>query len=118
MKKSIEVKLDGLTITISKLPLGKYSELLKAIKELPKHANNFKDLDPTAALAILPEMIGDSLPDIIRILAIATPLTPEEIDDLGLDDVVKIVTAIIEVNNYAEVVRLAKKAMAPQPVGK
>ncbi len=114
MKKTTIVDIDGQKITIEKLPLGKYAELLKAIKELPKHVDKFKNLDNAQALVMVPELIGESLPDFLRILAITTPLTPDEIDELGLDDAVKLVLAVIEVNNYQEVYRIAKKALAPQ----
>lgn len=114
MKKTTIVDLDGKKITIEKLPLGKYAELLKAIKELPKHVDKFKDLDSAQALVILPTLIGESLPDFLRILEIATPLTAEEINELGLDGAVKLVLAVIEVNNYQQVYQMAKKALAPQ----
>jgi hypothetical protein len=114
MKKTIIVDIDGQKITVEKLPLGKYAELLKAIKELPKHVDKLKKMDSQEGLEMLPALIGDSLPDFINILAIATPLSTEEIDLLGLDDAVKLVLAVVEVNNYQEIYRMAKKALAPQ----
>lgn len=115
MKKSIQVNIDGRKVEVSKLPLGKYAELLKAVKELPKHADRFKNLESNQVLMIMPEIIGESLPDFINILSIATPLTAEEIEQLGLDDAVKLTMAVIEVNNYQEVYNSLKKATARQP---
>ncbi|MFA5768366.1 MAG: hypothetical protein WC871_02360 [Bacteroidales bacterium] len=118
MKKHVIVEIDGKKITVEKLALGKYAELLKAIKELPKHINRFQGMESAKVIEILPELIGESLPDFLRILAIATPLEAEEINELGLDDAVKLVLAVVEVNNYQEVYQLAKKALAPQPAAK
>lgn len=112
MKKTTIVKLDGKKITIEKLPLGKYAELLGAIKELPKHVSVLKNISGDNLITALPAIIGQSLPDFLRILEIATPLTAEEINELGLDDAVKLTVAVIEVNNYQEVYRIAKKALA------
>ena len=51
-------------------------------------------------------------------LAIATPLTPDEIEDLGLDEVVELVAGIVEVNNYKSVFANIKKMTAQQTPAK
>jgi len=111
MKKTIAVKLDERTIQVSKLPLGKYAELLAAIKELPKHIMGLDGKSNDEILESLPFLISQAFPDIIGILTIATDLTKEEIELLGLDEVSRIVLAVIEVNNYREVYENIKKAM-------
>lgn len=110
--KTIKVKLDEKTIEISKLPLGRYAELLKSIKELPKHISGMDKMSPDQMLEKLPQLVGESMPDFVKIITIATSLEETEIVALGLDEVVRIVVAIIEVNNYAEVFATVKKAMA------
>jgi len=110
--KTIKVKLDEKTIEISKLPLGKYAELLKSIKELPKHISGMDKMTPDQILERLPQLVGESLPDFVNIIKIATPLEESEIVTLGLDEVVRVVVAIIDVNNYTEVFATVKKAMA------
>lgn len=111
MKTQI-VKLDSKSITVSKLPLGKYAELLKALKDMPEHLQGLDNLDNKKILDVLPTMLTQSLPDVIKILTITTPLTESEIIELGLDEVVKVVKAVIEVNNYMEVWSTVKKAIA------
>lgn len=111
MKTQI-VKLDNKSITVSKLPLGKYAELLKALKDMPEHLQGLDNLDNKKILDVLPTMLTQSLPDVIKILTITTPLTESEIIELGLDEVVKVVKAVIEVNNYMEVWSTVKKALA------
>lgn len=115
MKTQI-VKLDEKDIEIAKLPIGKYAELLKAIKELPKHVKGLENMGNDQILAMLPTIISEGLPDFIEILTIATPLKKEEIEAMGLDEVTRVVLAIVEVNNFREVFDNVKKAMArPEP---
>lgn len=110
--KTIKVKLDSGEIEIAKLPLGRYADLLKAIKELPKSVKGFAGKTNDEIFEVLPTVIGESLPDVIGILTIATPLTKEQIEVMGLDEVVRVVVAVIEVNNYREVFDNIKKALA------
>lgn len=110
--KTIKIKLDTKEVEIAKLPIGKYAELLRAIKELPKHISGLQGKDNQAIFDMLPAIIADALPDVIGILTIATPLKAEEIEAMGLDEVTKVVLAVIEVNNYAEVYAQIKKVTA------
>lgn len=117
--KTIKVKLDTGDIEIAKLPIGKYAELLKAIKELPKHINGLESATTDTIIERLPMLIGESLPDFIEILTIATPLKKEEIEAMGLDEVTRVVLGVIEVNNFREVYENIKKALArPAPLAK
>lgn len=114
--KSIIVKIDTGEIEVAKLPIGKYAELLKAVKELPKHVKGLDKKTNDEVFAQLPTLIGEALPDFIDILTIATPLKKEQIEAMGLDEVTRVVVAIVEVNNFREVYDNIKKAMArPEP---
>lgn len=110
--KTITVKLDNREIEVAKLPIGKYAELLKAIKELPKHINGLESQNTDSIIQMLPSLIGESMPDFIAILTIASPLKKEEIEEMGLDEVTRVVLAIVEVNNFKEVYENIKKALA------
>lgn len=110
--KNIKIKLDYSEVEISKLALGKYSELLKAIKRLPKSVMSLNGKTNDEIFDLIPSLIGESLPDVIDLLTIATPLSKEEIENLGLDEVVRIVIAVIEVNNYQDVFNSLKKVIA------
>lgn len=112
--KTQTVHLDNGSIEIAKLPIGKYAELLKAVKELPKHVSGLQGKTNDEILATLPAIISEALPDFIGILMIATPLKRQEIEEMGLDEVTRVVLAIVEVNNYREVYENIKKAMARQ----
>lgn len=107
------IKLEsGKTVEIGKLPLGKYSQLLTALKTLPTKLPELSGLTPSEVLVKLPDLVGSSLPDFINILTIATPLTTEEIEASSLEEVVDIVLVVVEVNNYQGIYDKVKKALA------
>ena len=115
MKTQI-VKLDSGNVEIAKLPIGKYAELLKAVKELPKHIKGLEKKTNDEIFAMLPALISEALPDFIDILTIATPLKKEQIEEMGLDEITRIVVTVIEVNNFREVYDNIKKVTArPEP---
>ena len=99
-------------IEINKLPIGKYSELLKAFKELPKTISGLDKIDNDAIIAQLPDIIEKSLPEFLSMLAIATPLTAEELAKLGLDEIIDLTLAVVEVNKFKEIYDKIKKAIA------
>lgn len=112
MKKTIEVQLEDKKITISRLPLGKYAEVLNVLKELPKMLPEFTNKSSDELLARLPQIIAKAWPDAMAIMLIATPLPKDEIEMLRIDDAVKIAIAIYNVNNFKEVYEELKKVLA------
>lgn len=112
--KTIIVELDDKKVTIEKLPLHKYSEVLKALHELPKKVEGLTNATSDDVLKELPNLIATSLPEVMEILAIATPLSVEDIAVLGLDEVVKLALAVYEVNNYKDIYDRIKKVARPQ----
>jgi len=110
--KTIQIKLENREVTIKKLPLGKYAEVLGALDELPKHLIGIETKTTDDFVAELPRLIAVALPDVIKILSIATDLTPEEVSELGLDEVVEIIEGLVEVNNYKAVFSSVKKMTA------
>lgn len=111
--KTKEIKLDEKTVKITKLPIVQYAELIRAVKELPAHFKDLQGKENSQLIEKLPEIIVNGLPDFIKVLTIATPLTESEIEQLGLDEITKLVMAVIEVNNYQEVYKTLKNAMTP-----
>lgn len=111
MKKIITLD-GGVTVEISKLPIGKYAELLKALKQLPGKLGSFTSLDPQSIIKELPNIIADSLDDVVKIIAIATPLNEDQVQDLGLSEIVEIMIGIFEANDYSKVIEQIKKVTA------
>lgn len=114
MKKTIIVKLENKELEVKKLPIIRYAEMLKAIKELPQHLGklDLQKLDVEELIKQLPYLVGVALPDVIGILTIATDLEKEEVEQLGLDEITDVVVAVAEVNNYRNVFDKVKKALA------
>ena len=54
----------------------------------------------------------DSLPDLLGVVSVATSIPYEEIEKLGLAEIVRLIKAVFEVNNYSEVYETVKKALA------
>lgn len=118
MSKSLEVQLDDKVIVIKKLPIMRYAEMLKVIKELPKHIGtlDLQNITIQTLVQELPLLIGVALPDILNIIEIATELERKEIEKLGLTEITKIVVAIYETNNYQELFDTLKKVTAQPKV--
>lgn len=115
--KPTTVKLENnRELEIRKLPLGKYAELIKSLKGLLKQVGGLDKLSTEQLFEVLPELIANNLPEFIKLFTIATDLTYEEAEQLGLDEAVKIVVAIVEVNNYRAVYENLKKVFAHPPV--
>lgn len=111
MKTKI-INLGEEKLEIKQLPLRRYAELLKAIESLPKSLGGMDKLNNDQIFEQLPLLIANSLPDLIGILTIATDLKRENIEEMSLGEAVKIVIAVIEVNDYREVFEQIKKVMA------
>lgn len=115
MKKDAIVNLENKSVTVSKLPLGKYAEVFMALEELPKQIGGLDSFSNEEVLQRIPFIIGKALPEIAKIISIATDLTEEEVLESGLDEVLELIAAILEVNNIQGVVESAKKIMARKP---
>lgn len=112
----IKIKLENRSVVVSKLPLKRYADLLQAVQKLPQKLSGMGDLSNDAVFANLPQIIADSLPDFVNIITIATDLKKDEVNELGLDEVVEVVIAIAEVNKYKQVYEKIKKAIAQNQV--
>lgn len=108
------ITVNGKSLTIRKLPLRKYADLIGAFQEFPKHFHLVNGKSNDEILSSLPLLIRNCYADIVQIIHVATDLPIEEVNELGLDDLVKIIEAILIVNNYQEVYATIKK-MAARP---
>ena len=112
MRKKLTVQIQEKDVEIQELPIGKYAELLQAVKELPKHLGDLSNLTSDAMIEKLPFLMGVALPDVLGILVIATPFTKEELSDMGLADITALAVGVIQVNNYSDVFDQIKKVVA------
>jgi hypothetical protein len=121
-KSSITLKINGQDVVIEKLPLRRIAEVFKALEKLPsKFAEKFgdtgfKDVPNDKVLEMLPEIIGESLPEVAKLISVATPLTEDQVlDELGLAEAIEVLTAISQVNDFSKVVENVKKLLARNP---
>jgi hypothetical protein len=114
----IKVKLENKEIVVSKLPIKKYADLLKKLDKLPGYLSVFEKSSTDEFLEQLPGIILGSLSDFIGIVVVATDLTEEEVEELGLSEITDIIFAVIEANRYKDIIDKVKKAMAQVKVDK
>lgn len=107
------IHIEQKEITVKKLPIIKYAEMLKLIKELPKHLTGIDKMDTATLIEQIPFFIGVALPDLLAIIRVACEdqLTQKEVESLGLAETTDLLVAIFEVNDYASVFERLKKVM-------
>lgn len=119
MKKSTTVATEFGDIQVRKLALKDYADIFKALKTLPgalgEVFNNSSDeeISNTAyLLQVLPEVIGDSIPEFAKVLSIPTSATAEQIEDMDISDILDLVDGFLEVNDWNRIVQTIKKIRA------
>jgi hypothetical protein len=111
MKNTI-VKLEDQEVTISQLPLGKFADVMRSVKQLPVHFNSLGGVSNEEAISRFPGIVADCLPEVIDVLAVTTNLTKEEVAQLSFYDVVSLTIAVYEVNKFKEIYEKIKKTFA------
>ena len=101
LPKTSVVQLDSGPVEVKKLPLGKYALLLQELQKLPEMLEMIMEKDTTEIVNELPRIIAISWPDLVGVISIATGVSKKELEeDIGLDEGISLVTAVIEVNNF------------------
>lgn len=111
-------------IQIKKLVIRDFAEMLKKLNKLPERLDVLEGTKAEDLVSAIIPMLVDSLPEISELIAFATvEKTGEDIQKLELLEFMKILHAILEVNQYEEIVRFftfirskvsPQKASAPQ----
>jgi len=119
--KSIKVQINNKEVTVSKLPLGKYAEVLNALDKLPEKVSGLDKVSEDKLFSLLPKMIADAFPELLMIVSIASDVPVEELsNEYGLDDVTLLIKGIFEVNDFGLVIKnfqslLSKKRKMAAP---
>ncbi len=118
MSNSITVKSGAGDVVVKKLALKDYAEFIRALRSLPGGlAELFKSGKDVQDMAVLfeelPEILAESFPDFVNILAVATDKDAEffNSDDFDLADGIDVVEAALRLNDYQRVVASVKKIM-------
>jgi hypothetical protein len=93
-------------IIIKKMAVGKYAQLLTELKDsaLINTLLNLDKFDNNELIKELPAMIGDSLPDVLKLLSIVADIDADVLaEQVGLEDAILMLGAAIEVNKFSEI---------------
>lgn len=118
MKDTIEVQTEVLgVVKVRKLALKEYAGLLKVFTSLfPKFqalvGDNAADMKNEDFIALLPVLIDDAFPELMGLVAGVTDKSADEVEKLDLGELIDIVAAALELNNFERVVSSVKKIMA------
>lgn len=108
-----QITINGVKITLKKLPLRKIIGLLSDLQTLPEQITNIDKMPSDKILETLPLLIAGVLPTVsgLIIKAVDQKEVTEEflLDVCGLDDNIELITAILEVNNIAKILENIKK---------
>ncbi len=115
-KKTIEIVLDDQTITVQKLPLKKYADLLSILDEIPKQFESFDQLQQDKMIQSIPKILKNALPEALNVMAVFTGIPKEEIGELGMHELVRLFAGVLEANKYDEVFDVVKKIFAQSKV--
>lgn len=106
MKKKFEktVTVNGKKVTIKKLVLGNYADMIGSMKEIPKILGDLKDINDEKVVEKLPQMIRLAFDELIGMLSIASGVSKKEmITEYDLEDLTLLLRTILEVNSIDEI---------------
>jgi hypothetical protein len=108
-----KITINGVKITLKKLPLRKIIGLLSDLQTLPEQVTNLDKMPSDKILETLPLLLAGIMPTVsgLIIKAVDQKEVTEEflLDDCGLDDNIELISAILEVNNIAKILESIKK---------
>lgn len=95
------VELNEKKYTISKLPLGRYSELLEALDKLPTILSSLDSVSQEKIIEQLPRLAKDALPELIKMISIGSGIDEQTLlGEMGLFELAELFTTIWEVNEF------------------
>lgn len=112
-----EVTTDQGVIKVHKLAIGDYAAVFKKLDKIPGHIAGLMDTEDEKLKSneflfqALPPILAESLDEFVGILALATDQSKEAIAKLDLEETVRVLEAVIEVNKYEELSALVKKVL-------
>ena len=99
--KSIKIEINNKKVEVKKLPLGKLSELVTKIKNIPSLALVLQAAygGNESAKGNVLSAIFDCIDDIAAIVELSTDVVAEKVkEEFGIADIYKVFKAVVEVN--------------------
>lgn len=114
------ITINGVEVTIKKLPIRRLTSVLEALSKLPADVMNMKNVGENSndieVVQNLANVIAMALPEFAGIIASTIDdenITAEFIlDECGVDEGLDLITAVLEVNNIAGILERIKKIQA------
>jgi hypothetical protein len=123
LEKTVETQ-NG-PVVVRKLVLNDYAELFRKLKALPEkfgkfiEGNDYEELKKSETIyQAIPELVAEAIPDFCELLSVVSDKDAEFFGKLDLADIVDLVLATLEVNDYQRIVASVKKMMALQTKNK
>ncbi|MFB4472140.1 hypothetical protein ACDI16_04185 [Oceanobacillus caeni] len=101
-------------VTIKKIPVGKFAELMLAVKKLPNlvmaniTAEDLENVNAELMLTKLPVLVAGAQDEIFKLTSVASGITKKEIEQLDFEEFFQVVEAILEVNNIKAIIEQVK----------
>jgi hypothetical protein len=114
MKDSKKIKLNGETYEVRKMPIRSFAQLLTSVENLPSKIKDtftleeLQNLTNEMFLEKVPSLLSNSFDDIINLTSVASGIDKEVIAELGFDEFIDVITAVLELNNIKAIVDKVK----------
>jgi hypothetical protein len=110
MNKSKTITINEKEVTIKKMAIGQTAKLMLAIENLPALVLNNFSLDEAQKMTIdsllvkLPHIVANFQDDFLKVLEVASGIKKTEMEkEYGYEELVDVLTAVLEVNNFTAV---------------
>ncbi|MCR1833131.1 hypothetical protein NSA56_01805 [Oceanobacillus caeni] len=114
MKKEKVITINEKEVTIKKIPVGKFAELMLAVKKLPSllmanlTVDELENVNAQVMLTKFPTLMADAQDEIFKLTSVASGITKKEIEQLDFEEFFQVVEAILEVNNIKAIIEQVK----------
>lgn len=103
------------TVTVRKLKIMEYANVLRELKTIPAKFGAIaggEDLTNDKLIQLAPEVISESLPEVCKIFSMASDQDAVFFEDLYLDELVDVFVALYQINDFNKVADSVKKLTA------
>lgn len=104
-RRTATVPFNDTDVVVKELSLRQFQEFGDIVGEVEELANVFKDIEKMETLDVVKAIAGlmKTAPDLVgQVISKATDLTPDQVLDGTIDEIMELVVAIIKVNNFVD----------------
>lgn len=104
-RRTATVSFNDKDVVVKELSLRQFQEFGDIVGEVEELANVFKGIEKMETLDVVKAIAGlmKTAPDLVgQVISKATDLTPDQVLDGTIDEIMEVVVAIIKVNNFMD----------------